>query len=350
MGDATNGDKSSPTSVSLGAGEKAKSINAGTDHTCAIMDDDSLKCWGLNDEGQLGDGTTVDKNTPSLIDLEPDDSQSSGPAKAVTGGNKHTCAILDDDSLKCWGENDSGQLGDGTTDDKDIPTPVDLGTGKTAVAVSAGWAHTCAILNDNTLKCWGRNNYGQLGDGTTDEKDTPNLIDLEPDDPQSSGSAKAVSAGGLHTCAILNDDTLKCWGDSRYGQLGIGTASSDTCVVSGSNRNCKKTPTKINLGQNEIPKAIRLGDSKSCLLFNNNALKCWGDNTYYQVDGTAWQRSAPTSVNLGTNKTAAAVNSGYYHTCAILNDDTLRCWGRNDYGQLGDGTTQTKTGILTIGF
>ena len=133
-------------------------------HTCAILDDGSVSCWGSNNYGQLGDGTTTDRNTPTQTSSLGTDRT----AVAITAGDYHTCAILDDGSVSCWGCNNYGQLGDGTTTDRNTPTQTSsLGTDRTAVAITAGAYHTCAILDDGSVSCWGDNGYGQLGDGTT---------------------------------------------------------------------------------------------------------------------------------------------------------------------------------------
>ena len=142
-------------------------------HTCAILDDGSVSCWGNNGQGQLGDGTNTDKNTPTQTSSLGADRT----AVAITVGTSHTCAILDDGSVSCWGGNGFSQLGDGTTTDRNTPTQIStLGTDRTAVAISAGGYHTCAILDDGYVSCWGGNGTGQLGDGTRIDRNTPTAI------------------------------------------------------------------------------------------------------------------------------------------------------------------------------
>ena len=148
----------------------------GSAHTCAILDDGSVSCWGDNEYGQLGDGTTTDRNTPTQTSSLGTDRT----AVAITAGAYHTCAILDDGSASCWGYNGQGQLGDGTTNNRNTPTQTSsLGTDRTAVAITAGMYHTCAILDDGSGSCWGRNYEGQLGDGTTNHRYTPTTIEIE---------------------------------------------------------------------------------------------------------------------------------------------------------------------------
>ena len=207
--------------VNLGAGRTAKAVSAGSSHTCAILDDDTLKCWGDNSQGYLGDGTTTMSRSPVATDLGL-----GRTAKAVSATTQHTCAILDDDTLKCWGNNGYGQLGDGTTTGRNTPTAVNLGSGRTAKAISAASSHTCAILDDDTLKCWGNGGQGQLGYGDATSRTAPEataVVNLG-----AGRTAKAVSTGSSHTCALLDDDTLKCWGDNIYGRVGVG--SSDELI------------------------------------------------------------------------------------------------------------------------
>ena len=159
LGDGTTTQRTTPTQTSsLGTDRTAVAITAGDYHTCAILDDGSVSCWGYNSYGQLGDGTTTQRTTPTQTSSLGTDRT----AVAITAGDYHTCAILDDGSVSCWGYNDYGQLGDGTTTDRNTPTQTSsLGTDRTAVAISAGRYHTCAILDDGSVSCWGYNNYGQ---------------------------------------------------------------------------------------------------------------------------------------------------------------------------------------------
>ena len=287
-------------------------------HTCAILDDNFLKCWGKNEAGQLGDGSTTDRHVPVTINLGM-----SRTVKVVSTGDHHTCAILDDDSLKCWGKNGYGQLGDGSAINQHTPVSINLGTGRTAKAITLGRVFTCAILDDDSLKCWGNNSAGELGTGETSSFNTP------PADSINLGvarTAKAVSAGDKHVCAILDDDSLKCWGDNQYGQLGDGSTTDN------------RAPVAINLGAGRTAKAISLGGDHTCAILDDDSLKCWGKNGSGRLgDGSITNRNAPVAINLGTNKSVKMVAMGIWHTCAMLNDDTVKCWGGNYYGSLGAG-------------
>ena len=251
-------------------------ITAGTQHTCAILDNGSVSCWGPNNFGQLGDGT----NTPDLVRNTPTQTSSLGTdrtAVAISAGRYHTCALLDDGSVSCWGRNNFGQLGDGTDTLRNTPTQTSsLGTDRTAVAISAGFRHTCAILDDGSVSCWGSNNGGRLGDGTTTDHSTPTQTSTLGTDR----TAIAITVGGDHTCAILDDGSVSCWGNNSGGQLGDGTTTD------------RLTPTQTS--------------------------------------------------SLGEGRTAVAITAGYWYTCAILDDGSVSCWGWNTYGQLGDGTTNDR--------
>ncbi|HII11088.1 MAG TPA: RTX toxin, partial [Candidatus Poseidoniaceae archaeon] len=201
-------------------------VSAGDYHTCAILDNGEAKCWGSDNVGQLGDGgTNTNTNTPSSTAI---DLGTGRTAVAVSAGLLYTCAILDNGDLKCWGYDYYGQLGDGGTNtNTNAPssTPIDLGTGHTAVAVSTGGSHTCAILDNGDMKCWGRNQFGQLGDGGTNTRTAPpsTAIDLG-----TGRTAVSVTTGHYHTCAILDNGDVKCWGQDNYGQLGDGGTNTNT--------------------------------------------------------------------------------------------------------------------------
>ena len=323
LGDGSTADRDTPTAINLGSGRTAKAVSVGYAHTCAILDDDSLKCWGSYANGRLGLGGTItsDQQTPAAVDLG-----AGRTAKAIAAGHSHTCAILDDDNLKCWGANNNSQIGDGSTTERNTPHPVALGGTATAKAVDVGNNHTCAILDGDSLRCWGFNGSGRLGDGTDTSRNTPTTIDLG-----TGRTAKAISLGSNFTCAILDDDSLKCWGSNTDGRLGIGGGSA------------QYSPTAVALGTGRTASAVSLGTSHACAILDDGSLKCWGNNGSGQVgDGTSTGRNAPTAITLGTGRTAAAVDLGFNHSCALLDDDSLKCWGADGSGQLGDGGTNTS--------
>jgi len=333
LGDGTNTPdlvRNTPTQTSsLGTDRTAVAISAGRYHTCALLDDGSVSCWGRNNFGQLGDGTDTLRNTPTQTSSLGTDRT----AVAISAGEGHTCAILDDGSVSCWGSNNGGRLGDGTTTDRNTPTPTSsLGTGRTAIAITVGeglGSHTCAILDDGSVSCWGYNTYGQLGDGTDTLRNTPTQTSSLGTDR----TAVAISAGFRHTCAILDDGSVSCWGYNTYGQLGDGTTTDHS------------TPTQTStLGTDRTAIAITVGGDHTCAILDDGSVSCWGNNSQGRLgDGTTTDRLTPTQTSsLGEGRTAVAITAGYGYTCAILDDRSVSCWGWNIFGQLGDGTTNDR--------
>eukprot|EP00551_Chaetoceros_affinis_P006769 CAMPEP_0203676422 /NCGR_PEP_ID=MMETSP0090-20130426/24478_1 /ASSEMBLY_ACC=CAM_ASM_001088 /TAXON_ID=426623 /ORGANISM="Chaetoceros affinis, Strain CCMP159" /LENGTH=443 /DNA_ID=CAMNT_0050542961 /DNA_START=40 /DNA_END=1371 /DNA_ORIENTATION=+ len=322
----------------------ATQLSGGGGHSCVVDNDNNLKCWGYNKYGQLGDGTTVCKNTPTLIALGTSVATN---ATQIALGGMHSCAIDNLNKLLCWGANRAGQLGDGTNENKNVPTVISLGHDSTyATQIALGGSHSCSIDSLGNLLCWGSNAYGQLGDGTGHSKNIPTIIPLGGDATYIDTYPTQIALGNMHSCAIDNLNSLLCWGDNWYGQLGDGTYDE------------RKVPTVISLGDNAdatFATKIALGADHSCTINNKNSLKCWGDNMAGQLgDGTYDEnRNTPTTIYLGDDDTTYATHIalGNIHSCAIDNLNELQCWGNNFFGQLGDGTnnsTNTPT-IISVG-
>ena len=327
----------SSTAIDLGTGRTAVAVDAGDSHTCAILDNGDLKCWGYDFNGQLGDGgSNTDTNAPSSTAINLGSGRT---AVAVSAGGQHTCAILDNGDLKCWGRDNNGQLGDGGSNaNTNAPssTAINLGTGRTAVAVVAGQEHTCVILDNGDLKCWGRNGNGQLGYGNWVSTNAPSSTAINLGTGR---TAVAVVAGFYHTCAILDNGDMKCWGRDNNGALGDGVGNTDINTPSS---------TAIDLGTGRTAVALSAGWDHTCAILDNGSLKCWGSDASGQLGNGAatsgiWLAAPSTTpIDLGTGRTAVMVSADNSATCAVLDNGDLKCWGYDAYGQLGDGGSNTN--------
>jgi alpha-tubulin suppressor-like RCC1 family protein len=284
-----------------------------------------------------------------------------GPGRTalqVTAGLGHTCARLDDGTVKCWGDNSAGQLGLGDTQFRgDGPgemgatlPAVDLGPGRTALQVMAGLNHTCAWLDNGTFKCWGINNFGQLGLGDTQARgDGPGEMGatLPAADLGPGRTALQVTVGGLHTCARLDNGTVKCWGRNCEGQLGLG----DTQDRGRGPGEMGASLPAVDLGPGRTALQLTAGTQGTCARLDDGTYKCWGSNgngqlglgdTQNRGDGPGEMGATLPPVDLGLGRTALQLTAGSAHTCARLDDGTVKCWGRNVEGQLGLGDNQDR--------
>lgn len=312
----------------------ALALSAGGGHTCALLHGGTIRCWGLNGNGQLGNGTTVNSLTPVTV------TGISG-ATAIAAGGFHTCAIIADGTVKCWGNDGMGEIGDGSPGDtSSLPTTVSgITTANPAKALSLGEFHSCALLNDGAVTCWGHNGFGQLGDATTTDRSTATAVVGLPD------AALVLTTGSSHTCVLLDDadKTVRCWGHNAYGSLGHATAVVDSVMQPST------SPLVVRFDDNPDPliehlvpltgvSALGSGQFHTCAR-STAGLRCWGNNNRGQLgaDPKPLTDELEDSVNALTVSgvgAAAAVTAGGFHTCA-LDSTTLKCWGYNFFGQLG---------------
>jgi alpha-tubulin suppressor-like RCC1 family protein len=307
-------------------------VEAGSRHTCAVTASGGATCWGDNDDGQLGDGTTTGSMIPVAVA-----GLTSGVASIVVGAT-HTCALTTAGGVNCWGNNQYGQLGDGSTEDRLAPVEV-AGLGSGVLAIVADGAYTCAVTSMGGAKCWGDNSTGQLGDGTTVMRPTP--VDVSG---LASGVA-AMSAGGLHTCALLVTGRAKCWGASGFGQLGNGTTSAPLGPV-----DVCDTGAFFPCGGDLLEgiASIWAGFEHTCAVTAGGGAKCWGRNVWGQLgDGTMTNHWTPVDVT-GLASGVSAIRTDYSHTCTVTTAGGVKCWGANYYGQLGDGTTTQSTTAVNV--
>ncbi len=297
--------------------QRAAAVAAGFHHTCALIADGRVRCWGANDSGQLGDGLVSDSAIPVDVPLP-------GPARAIAAGYEYSCAIVGG-AVYCWGDNTFGELGDGTTIERTSPVRA-VGISQ-AIALAAGggvlggtsFGHTCAVLTGGAVKCWGANGSGQLGNDTTVVETAPVDVTILP-----AGTAvTAVACGERHTCALAAG-AVYCWGANDSGQLGTGGTGP------------QRTPAAASIASGAS--LVATGQAHSCAVVG--ALQCWGLNSSGQVNagtGTPGSFTAPATPDLGGLRPNAAA-TGRAHTCAVNTSDdpaTPRCFGANDSGQLG---------------
>ena len=335
-------------------------ISAGLFSTCALLSNGTVRCWGYNYYGQLGNATTTNSTTPVVV-------QGLNDAVALSASDGyHTCAVRADGTAQCWGSNVYGALGDGTTVDSysiktvlnlrniatistggggtcavhvdgtaycwgeapgggfsDTPAPIPL---KGVVSIQAGESDICALLDDGTVDCWGSNSAGQIGNGTYGDALHPVLT---PTPVQGLSHVVALSAGTEGECAVLADGTAACWGANNHGQLGNGTVTNGPPYGS-------STPVAVSGLTNVI--AITTAGSYACALLSEGSVSCWGDNEDGTLgNGTTTDSALPVAVPGLTD--IVAISAGIDHACALAVDGTVWCWGLNINGELGHAPT-----------
>jgi surface protein len=348
-------------------------IKMGGSHTCALTSSGGVKCWGKNQYGPLGDNTTTDRSIPVNVN-----GLNSG-ITAITAESANTCALNSSGNVKCWGYNNFRQLGDNTTTNSLIPIDITvLGSGVAIIA--AGAFHTCS-LKSGGVKCWGRNDVGQLGDSTTINRVTPvNVSGL-------SNGVTTITTGRWHRCALIGGG-VQCWGQNDLGQLGNNTTTAGptstpvnvsglsgiTALTTGSWHSCALTsgggvkcwgsnnegqlgdntttdssiPVDVNSLSSGVLAVIGGGDH-TCVLTSSNGVKCWGKNDLGQLGNNSPPTASSTPVDVsGLTSEVTAIASGPFHTCAVLSSGQVKCWGSNDFGKLGDNTTTQRNTPVNV--
>lgn len=323
LGDGTTTDR--PVAGAVTTAEPLVQISAGgSRHTCGLTATGRAVCWGQNTRGTLGDGTTTDR--PSSVDVVG----LAGPVRTILAGGSHTCSLLEDGSVTCWGRNDFAQLGNGTLTDSPVPGPV-VGLPEGVASLSLGGGHACVVTTAGGVVCWGLNRTGQIGNATTNDGQAPAPV------PALSSGVAMVSAGGFHTCAVTTAGGVRCWGSNEYGQLGDGTTQN------------RLEPVPVS-GLESGVVAVSAGLWHTCALRTDGTVLCWGKNGYGEMgDGTTAQRPTPVSPSGMPAAAVTQIAAGGGQTCAATADGALWCWGQNEFGQVGDGGSANQVLPARVG-
>ena len=359
----------STTSASAEAAPEASltgvaSVSAGGLHTCALLTNSQVRCWGGNAQGQLGTGDTDPAAFPTPVRNATD----SGPLSGITQlsvGYETTCARTTNAQVLCWGQNDDGELGNGNQPtDSPLPRFVKnpAGTGRLsnvrAVAVGSG-DHACAVLTNGQARCWGDGEAGELGQGLFADSDLPVVVRNVADTGPLTGVVQ-VDLGVNHTCARVEGRQARCWGDANQGQLGTATGDRNLPTA------VRNTNNTANLGG---VLQVATGDDFSCAIVTGRQVRCWGDNSADQIgnDTAPTDHPSPQTV-LATSGTGALsgvrqLTAGIEHACARIDGGQVRCWGSDANGELGNGSggdqghpgrvlapvgTQSLTGVVQV--
>jgi len=280
-------------------------LSLGDRHGCAVTKGGTVRCWGDDTQGQLGDSNRTPSGTATIV------SGITGGATAVAAGSMHTCAILSGGAVSCWGLDMSGQLGNGQAAGSSvIPVPV-MGLTSGATAIAAGAAFTCAVVSGGAVKCWGDGLHGQLGGPASSP--TPMAVAMP-------ASAKGIAAGANHVCALMTGGSVVCWGADDQGQLGSvqGEMSAKPVAVPGL--------TGVV--------AIAAGGNESCALDGAGAVHCWGEDPVGDTGSGPAQPGIVPSLTSGIAHITVVTG----HACALTAGGAPKCWGTNESGDLGDGT------------
>jgi len=373
-------------------------LAVGFRQACALIVDGTVWCWGNNYDGQLGNGAPYGTNPAAVASSTtsstvPVQVSNLGQASAIASGVLHSCAVVKSGNVsgnvKCWGNNEAGQLGNGASgvgQHSNLPVDVKL-SGATATAVVAGESHSCALLTDQTVKCWGDNSSCQLGNGgVCDGGALASTVVTNASTKTPLAGVVLLASSRNHTCAVLTDHSVYCWGQNQRGQLGTATPTFDNSnialkvagveaqtVAVGEEHTCAVSSAANSVGAVEcwgynwsgqlgdstdvasvtpvLPginaSAIGVGTSHTCAVVAGGAVQCWGWNNKSQLgDESQVNRYVPTPVRSESVTQATRVGGGDLYSCALVSGGRIYCWGDNSFGQLGDGKGQY--GLLSL--
>ncbi|MDP7203619.1 MAG: hypothetical protein QGF72_05760, partial [Candidatus Poseidoniaceae archaeon] len=342
----------------------AELLDVGGAHSCAVGASGNMKCWGNGSSGQLGLGNTQNVGDDSSEQGEELPFVNLGSGLTTTSlalGDSHSCALFSNGSIKCWGNapllglglsSSSDGYGDGYLETGDVLAFIELPSATTATMIEAGSRHTCAVLSDNSLICWGRNDKGQLGLGDTDDRgDASNEVgdNFAAVSLPTSRTVSQLALGYDHTCAIWDDGSVSCWGSNANGQLGIGSTDDIGDGASEMGSNLAFVPLPGGTGALNIT----AGDGFTCVILDTSPTEtyCWGLNDFGQLgientntigDGSSEMGSNLVETDLGTSRSAVEIDAGMEHVCAILDNDYVKCWGSGTNGRLGYGNQVSR--------
>ena len=327
LGDGTIIDRHRPVGVQLPAGTTVTALATGGKHSLALTSAGTVLAWGSNHFGQLGDGKTVDSHTPVQVSMP-----NGTVVTAIAAGGSHSLAVTAAGTVFSWGENQYGQLGDGTTVASDVPVRVRLPRGAKVVAVRASYNYSVALTAAGHVLTWGYNGSGQLGNGFHTASEIPTRVRV----PKGT-TVLAIASGGFDGLALTKSGTVLAWGDNRYGQLGNGT------------RRSSNVPVRVRLPAGTKVVALGGGSQHSLALTSAGKLLAWGWNRFGQLGtGTSRGSDLPVPVRLPSGVSVTAVSAGGGFSIALTSTGRLLTWGHNEFGQLGDGGTASSLRPVTV--
>ena len=327
LGNNSTADSRIPVAVQMPAGVSFQSIAAGYYHTCAITTTGKAYCWGLNNQGRLGNNSTTISRIPVAVQMPAGVS-----FQSITAGTAYTCALATTGHAYCWGANGYGQLGNNSTAGSRIPVAVQMPAGVSFQSIAADYYHTCAITTTGQAYCWGMNSYGQLGNNSTTNSSTPVAVQMP-----AGVSFQSIAAGVFHTCAITTTGKAYCWGANPHGQLGNNSTTNSS------------TPVAVQMPAGVSFQSIAADYYHTCAITTTGQAYCWGMNSYGQLgNNSTTNSSTPVAVQMPAGVSFQSIAAGVFHTCAITTTGQAYCWGMNSYGQLGNNSTTNSSTPVAV--